>query len=113
MIIQVFLMMCLMHLMLKILVIIMKKTNPYFDIYDPRICETFDNNSKDILVENWSTREINLNFFSDNLKHFSCAIYSRLNDDEISGQSCWFIANALTKYLVFVVNSVNLLHLVT
>lgn len=46
-----------------------------------------DNKSNDILVENRYTREINLNFSSDNLRHFSHAIYSRrLSTDEISGQ---------------------------
>ena len=32
------------------------KKNPYFDVYDPRNCETLDNKSKDILSQKKNQR---------------------------------------------------------
>lgn len=57
-----------------------------FDIYDSWNWENLDNTSKDILVEKWPTREMNLNFPNDTyFRHFSYANYLRkLSNDEIS-----------------------------
>ena len=74
-----------------------------FDIYDPRIWDSLDTNSKDLLIKNGPKRDINIKFPLDQYnRHFSLTHYDRtLPNGEQHDQKWLVYSKELDKLFCF------------